>query len=80
MGKTCLFPPALARFTNARVRIVFGLLRPKPDYPTPPAFYPASVRQVRVLPPVSFRLHLAATPLPSSNSSDYHGLSGTFTP
>jgi len=54
-GKTCLFPPALAGFTCARVRIVIGRLRLWPDYPTAPALYPVSVRRVRVLPPASSR-------------------------
>jgi len=52
-GKTLSLPSGAAGFTCARVRFAFGRSRPLPGYPTAPACYPMSVRQLRVLPPAS---------------------------
>src|SRR5215475_13366988 len=42
------------RITCRRVRVTFGRPRPLPGYPTAPALYPVSVRQLRASPPASF--------------------------
>src|SRR5208282_1216299 len=52
-GKTLILPSVAAGFACARVRLAFGRSRPLPGYPTAPAWYPMSVRQLRVLPPAS---------------------------
>jgi len=61
-GKTLILPSVAAGFTCARVRLAFGRSRPLPGYPTAPACYPMSVRQLQGLPP-------AASPLSSRQSS-----------
>ena len=49
-GKSCHLPSAPAGFTLLRVRMTTGRPRPSPGCPTKLAFYPVSVRRVRVLP------------------------------
>jgi hypothetical protein len=73
-GKTLIFPSSAAGFTCARVRLAFGLPRPLPSYPTAPASYPVPVRQLRVLPPASSPLCIAATQLPSANGSAHRSV------
>ena len=71
--------PRSRRIYLYRFGVVIGLLCTWPDYPVVPSLYPVSVRRLRVLPPTSFRPHLAATPLSSANSSDHYGLWRTCT-
>jgi hypothetical protein len=68
-GKTLFLRSVAAGFTGARVRLAFGRSRPLPGYPTAPASYPMSVRQLRALPPASSPPHLSMTQLPSANGS-----------
>jgi hypothetical protein len=76
-GKTLILRSSAAGFTCARVRLAFGLPRPLPGYPTAPASYPMSVRQLRVLPPACsppvdpLRGSTAATQLPLANGSGH---------
>src|SRR5690606_3347379 len=62
-------PSVPARFTPKRLLMCIGPRCPMPPYPTLLAFYLVSVRQVRVLPPASFRPHLTMTPLPLASGS-----------
>jgi hypothetical protein len=68
-GKTLILRSVAAGFTFARVRLAFGRSRPLPGYPTAPASYPMSVRQLRALPPASSPPHLTVTQLPLANGS-----------
>ena len=79
-GKTLILPSSAAGFTCARVRLAFGLPRPLPGYPTAPASYPVPVRQLRVLPPASSPLCIAATQLPSANGSGQSARRGLAPP
>ncbi len=78
-GKTLILRSVAAGFTNARVRMTIGLPRPWPSYPTAPASYPVSVRQLRALLPASSPPRLATTQLPSAISSRHQGLKRTST-
>ncbi len=79
-GKTRLFPPGLAGFTKVCVRMVIGRRHPLLACPATPAFYPVSVRRVRLLPPASSRPRLAATPLLLASNSHHQGLQGDLHP
>jgi len=46
-GNTLLLRSRPAGFICWSVRMIIGLSRPLPGYPTAPAFYPISIRQVR---------------------------------
>ncbi len=72
-GKTLIFPPVAAGFTSVRVRMTIGRPRPPPGYPTTPAYYPVSVRPLRVSSRASSPPHLAVTQLPPTNGSGHHG-------
>ena len=50
-GKSCSLPSVPAGFTTVCVWMPIGPPRPWPGYPATLAFYPVSVRRVRVLPP-----------------------------
>jgi hypothetical protein len=78
-GKSCLFPSVPAGFTPAALRMTTGHPHPLLGYPAADAFYPVSVRRVRVLPYASFRFRLAADTLASASGSGHHGPQRTFT-
>src|ERR1700730_17824103 len=77
--KTLLLRSGAAGFTCARVRMTIGRPRPLPGYPTAPAFYPISVRQLRAWPKASSPPRLAATQLPSARGSHHQGPQRTST-
>ena len=79
-GKTLILRSVTAGFTGARVRLAFGRSRPLPGYPTAPALYPMSVRQLRALPPASSPPHLAVTQLPLANGSGQSARRGLAPP
>ena len=79
-GKTLILRSVTAGFTCARVRLAFGRSRPLPGYPTAPALYPMSVRQLRALPPASSPPHLAVTQLPLANGSGQSARRGLAPP
>jgi len=79
-GKSCLFPPAPAEFTRTAFRMTIGHPHPVLGYPAARAFYPVSVRRVRVLPYASFRFRLTADTLAWASGSGHHGPQRTFTP
>ena len=79
-GKTLILRSVTAGFTGARVRLAFGRPRPLPGYPTAPALYPMSVRQLRALPPASSPPHLAVTQLPLANGSGQSARRGLTPP
>src|SRR5207245_243902 len=79
-GKTLIFPSVAAGSTCASVRLAIGHPRPLPGYPTAPAFYPVSVRRLRVWPQASFPPRLATTQLPSANGSGQSARRGLAPP
>jgi hypothetical protein len=79
-GKTLILHSVAAGFTCARVHLAFGRPRPLPGYPTAPALYPMSVRQLRALPPAASPPHLAMTQLPLANGSGQSARRGLAPP